>query len=69
MCTSYTAKPPQTARSTAGVSSCLQFKYDYCNHSSIREINFLIKEALIQSLSDFAISIMMQGKEKDDANS
>ena len=28
-----------------------------------------IKEALIKSLSDFAKSIIMQGKEKDDENS
>ncbi len=27
------------------------------------------KEALIKSLSDFATSIIMQGKEKDDENS
>ena len=35
------SETPEVAAS--GVSSCLESKYDYCNHPSIREVIFLTK--------------------------
>ena len=37
--------------------------------SAAEKKDYFVKEALIKSLSDFATSIMMQDREKDDANS
>ena len=56
--------------------SFLLFYHRYTRKEIEKSVSFLLtaflslaKEALIKSLSDFATSIMMQDKEKDDANS
>ena len=62
-------------RSGAGGDLDVRCLLDYQAHAlfgvQVQDCGRLLgaKEALIKSLSDFATSIMMQGKEKDDANS
>ncbi len=41
----------------------------FCAYPKAQSEQKVLKEALIKSLSYFVISIMMQDKEKDDANS